>query len=125
MRKILMMSLLLLTIAHANNLNAQNGNAVLRHIVIITFKTDAPTDSVKALDDLYRSLSKGGMVKDFETGVNISMRDTGVVKHVYVTSFASKEDMDSYRKMPDYSQLFKLSLPVASEVTVADYWTNK
>jgi len=125
MRKILMMSLLLLTIGHANNLNAQNGNAVLRHIVIITFKTDAPVDSVKALDDLYRSLSKGSMVKDFETGVNISTRDTGVVKHVYVTSFASKEDMDSYRKMPDYSQLFKLSLPVASEVTVADYWTNK
>ena len=125
MRKILMMSLLLLTIGHANNLNAQNGNAVLRHIVIITFKTDAPVDSVKALDDLYRSLSKGSMVKDFETGVNISTRDTGVVKHVYVTSFATKEDMDSYRKMPDYSQLFKLSLPVASEVTVADYWANK
>ena len=125
MRKILMMSLLLLTIGQANKVNAQNGNSVLRHIVIITFKTDAPADSVKALDDLYRSLSKGSMVKDFETGVNISTRDTGVVKHVYVTSFASKEDMDSYRKMPDYSKLFKLSLPVASEVTVADYWANK
>ena len=125
MRKTLLMSLLLLAIAHANKLNAQDGNSVLRHIVIITFKTDAPSDSVKALDELYRSLSKGSMVKDFETGVNISTRDTGVVKHVYVTSFASKEDMDSYRKMPDYSQLFKLSLPVASEVTVADYWANK
>jgi len=125
MRKILMMSLLLLTIGQANKVNAQNGNSVLRHIVIITFKTDAPADSVKALDDLYRSLSKGSMVKDFETGLNISTRDTGVVKHVYVTSFASKEDMDSYRKMPDYSKLFKLSLPVASEVTVADYWANK
>ena len=125
MRKILMMSLLLFSIGHANKLNAQNANSVLRHIVIITFKTDAPADSVKALDDLYRSLSKGSMVKDFEMGVNISTRDTGVVKHVYVTSFASKEDMDSYRKMPDYSKLFKLSLPVASEVTVADYWANK
>ena len=125
MRKILMISLLLLAIGHANKLNAQNGSSVLRHIVIITFKTDAPADSVKALDDLYRSLSKGSMVKDFETGVNISTRDTGVVKHVYVTSFASKEDIDSYRKMPDYSKLFKLSLPVASEVTVADYWANK
>lgn len=120
-----MMSLLLLTIGYANNINAQNGNSVLRHIVIITFKSDAPADSVRALDDLYRSLAKGGMVKDFETGVNISTRDTGVVKHVYVTSFASKEDMDSYRKMPDYSKLFKLSLPVASEVSVADYWANK
>ena len=125
MRKTLLTFLLLLAIAHTNKLNAQNGNSVLRHIVIITFKTDAPADSVKALDELYRSLSKGSMVKDFETGVNISTRDTGVVKHVYVTSFASKEDMDSYRKMPDYSKLFKLSLPVASEVTVADYWANK
>src|ERR1041385_306872 len=104
MRKIFIISLLALAIVYANKANAQNGNSVLRHIVIITFKTDAPADSVKALDDLYRSLSKGSMVKDFEMGVNISTRDTGVVKHVYMTSFASKEDIDSYRKMPDYSK---------------------
>jgi hypothetical protein len=111
-----------------NNTNAQTNNSsstILRHIVIITFKQDAPADSIKALDNVYIGLSKSPLVKDFEMGVNISTRDSGVVKHVYVTSFGSKADMDSYRKIPGYSNLFKLSLPVAEDVTVADYWINK
>jgi hypothetical protein len=110
-----------------NNTNAQTGNsssALLRHIVIITFKQDAPADSIKALDDIYAGLSKSPLVKDFEMGVNISARDSGVVKHVYVTSFASKDDMENYRKIPLYGKLFKLSLPVADDVTVADYWNK-
>src|ERR1043166_1127300 len=109
-----------------DKINAQaNSSSLLRHIVIITFKQEAPADSIKALDDIYVDLSRGSMVKEFETGVNISSRDTGVVRHVYMTSFASKEDMDNYRKIPEYSQLFKVSLPIATEVTVADYWVMR
>jgi len=108
-----------------NNVRAQTNTTVLRHIVIITFKQDAPADSIQALDNLYMSLSKSPLVKDFEWGINMSTRDTGVVKHIYATSFASKEDIDKYRKLPDYPRLFKLSLPVAEDVTVADYWAKK
>src|SRR5579863_607491 len=108
-------------IAQSNN----SSSSLLRHIVMITFKKEAPTDSVSALDDIYVSLSKNPWVKDFEMGVNISPRDTGVVKHVYMTTFSSKEDMDSYKKMPPYQKLFKTSLAIANEVTVADYWVKK
>jgi hypothetical protein len=111
-----------------NKIAAQTENAspsLLRHIVMITFKKDAPADSVKVLDDIYLSLSKNPLVKDFEMGLNISPRDTGVVKHIYMTTFASKEDMNSYKKVPPYQNLFKTSLAVASEVTVADYWVKK
>jgi len=97
---------------------------LLRHIVMITFKKDAPADSVRALDDIYLGLSKSPFVKDFEMGVNMSPRDTAL-KHVYMTSFASKEDMDKYKKAPPYQKLFKSSLAIASEVTVADYWAKK
>jgi len=110
-----------------NEMNAQANNSsstILRHIVIITFKQDASADSIKALDNVYSELSKSSLVKDFEMGVNISTRDTSL-KHIYVTSFASKEDMDNYRKIPEYSNLFKLSLPLAADVTVADYWVRK
>ena len=106
------------------NANAQTNTKLLRHIVTITFKQDANADSIKALDDVYIGLSKNTMVKDFEWGVNVSTRDTSL-KHVYVTSFTSKEDMDSYKKLPLYSNLFKLSLPVSEAVTVVDYWVNK
>ena len=110
-----------------NDINAQTNDSsstILRHIVIITFKQDASADSIKALDNVYSELSKSSLVKDFEMGVNISTRDTSL-KHIYVTSFASKENMDNYRKIPEYGNLFKLSLPLAADVTVADYWVKK
>jgi len=111
-----------------NNIKAQTSNSspsLLRHIVMITFKQDAAADSIKALDNIYSGLSKNAAVKDFEMGVNISPRDSGMVKHVYVTTFASKDDMDNYKKTPLYKSLFKISLAVADDVTVADYWVKK
>jgi len=116
------------TLLFHNNINAQTNNSssnLLRHIVIITFKPDAPADSIKALDNVYTGLSKSSFVKDFELGVNVSVRDTGVVKHIYATTFASKEDMKSYSKIPEYARLFKISLPIADDVTVVDYWVQK
>ena len=111
-----------------NNVNAQTNNStagVLKHIVIITFKEGASADSIKALDDIYTGLSKSPLVKDFETGVDVSARNKGQLKHVYVTTFASKEDMTAYAKIPEYQRLFKLSLPIADDVSVVDYWKNK
>lgn len=109
-----------------NNLIAQaNESLVLRHIVIITFKANAPQDSILALDNIYRDLSKSVLVKDFEYGINISTRDTGVLKHIYVTTFATEDDLKNYRKIPEYSKLFKISLSIADDVSVADYWANK
>lgn len=130
MKKILFMLSMFVAafLLFANNTNAQTNNSsgnLLRHIVIITFKSDAPADSIKALDNVYTGLSKSSFVKDFELGVNVSARDTGVVKHVYVTTFTSKDDMKSYSKIPEYSKLFKISLPIADDVTVVDYWINK
>jgi len=127
MKKIIAaLSLFTMMFLFQQNAQAQtNTSSLLRHIVIITFKDDARVDSIKALDNLYSSLSKNAMVKDFEMGVNVSPRDSGIVKHVYVTTFASKDDMDNYRKLPEYQQLFKTSLPISSDVTVVDYWVNE
>jgi stress responsive alpha/beta barrel protein len=128
MKKIFFKLLLFATVMllFQSKLNAQiNHSSLLRHIVIITFKADASADSIKALDNIYTGLSKSPLVKDFEMGVNVSTRDSNVVKHIYVTSFASKDDMDNYRKIPEYGKLFKLSLPISDDVTVADYWANK
>jgi hypothetical protein len=127
MKKIIAaLSLFTMIFLFQQNAQAQtNTSSTLRHIVIITFKDDARSDSIKALDNLYSALSKNAMVKDFEMGVNVSPRDSGIVKHVYVTSFSSKDDMDNYRKLPEYQQLFKTSLPISSDVTVVDYWVNK
>ncbi len=130
MKKILIaLAMLLAThILFENNANAQTkaqSENLLRHIVIITFKPGTAADSIQALDNVYKDLSKSPFAKDFEIGVNISSRDTSEIKHVYVTSFDSKEDMKSYQKIPEYSSLFKISLLIASDVSVVDYWAEK
>lgn len=96
-----------------------------RHIVIITFKPDASPDSIKALDNQYEDLGKSSLVKNFEWGVNVSARDTTELKHIYNTTFTSKQDLDNYRKIPEYKRLFQLSLPIASDVNVVDYTINQ
>lgn len=129
MKKLLLELIFIAAIFLLNNsVHAQtnsSSSSLLRHIVMITFKPGAAADSIKALDNIYVSLSKNTRVKDFEWGVNISPRDSGVVKHVYVTTFASKEDMGKYKNTPLYKSLFKISLAVADDVTVADYWVKK
>jgi hypothetical protein len=110
---------------YAQSTHAQNSFALFRHTVIITFKPAASADSIHALDKIYSTLSKNAVVKGFEWGVNISPRDSSVVKHIYVTTFASRQDLNLYRKMPLYSSLFPLSLAVADDVSVVDYWVEK
>lgn len=122
---ILLFAVTILLFENKTKAQANSSSGILRHIVIITFKQDVSADSIKALDNIYTDLSKSPLVKSFEMGVNVSTRDTGVIKHIYVTSFASKDDMDNYRKIPEYSKLFKVSLPISEDVTVADYWANK
>ena len=104
---------------------AQNSSALFRHTVIITFKPAASADSIQALDKLYSTLAKNALVKDFEWGINVSSRDSSLIKHIYVTTFASRQDLNSYRKIPLYSSLFPLSLAVADDVSVVDYWVEK
>jgi hypothetical protein len=110
---------------YTHTAEAQDSSALFRHTVIITFKHGASADSIQALDKIYSTLSKNAVVKDFEWGVNVSPRDSGVVKHVYVTTFASTQDLNLYRKIPLYRSLFPLSLAIADDVSVVDYWAEK
>ena len=110
---------------YALTAEAQNSPALFRHTVIITFKHGADPDSIQALDNIYTTLSKNAVVKNFEWGVNISTRDSSVVKHIYVTTFASGQDLNLYRKIPLYASLFPLSLAIADDVSVVDYWAEK
>jgi len=127
MKKIPLLLIFTFVFVLTGNIHAQNnaGTAVLRHIVTISFKKDAPADSIKALDKIYLDLSKSSFVKDFETGTDISTRDPGVLRHVYMTTFVSKEDMQNYKKIPEYQRLFKVSMAIADDVNAVDYWAEK
>ena len=110
---------------YAHTAKAQNSSSLFRHTVIITFKHGTAADSIQALDKIYSTLSKNAVVKNFEWGDNVSPRDSGVVKHIYVTTFASRADLNLYKKIPLYATLFPLSLAIADDVSVVDYWAEK
>lgn len=128
MKKIILrLSLLIVSIVlfqHNGIAQAAGYSQGFRHIVIITFKPDASPDSIKALDNVYKDLAKNSLVKDFEWGINVSARDTTELTHIYNTAFASKEDLENYRNIPEYKRLFQLSLQIASDVNVVDYTIN-
>ena len=127
MKKVSFIAFVLLAFLPVHNLYAQTKSSValFKHTVIITFKEDAPADSIQALDQLYTDLSQNPVVKDFEWGINTSPRDTTEVKHIYVTTFATQQDLSSYKKNPQYARLFPLSLAIADDVSVVDYWVEK
>lgn len=129
MKKIIFRLLLLVVsvvlLQHKGVAQSAGSSQGFRHIVVINFKPNASPDSIKALDNLYADLAKSPLVKEFEWGVNVSARDTSGLKHIYNTTFTSKEDLESYRKIPGYKRLFQLSLPIADEVNVVDYTINK
>ncbi len=104
---------------------AKSSHNLFRHVVMMSFKPGTSADSIKALDDLYISLSKDPSVRAFEWGVNVSSRDTTQLKHVYVTTFSSKDDMKTYSKNLLYPKLFKVSMLIVDDVSVVDYWVNK
>ncbi|MEO7120351.1 MAG: Dabb family protein [Ginsengibacter sp.] len=128
MKKIVVsFSMIVAAVLFANCALAQTKSSqnIFRHVVIMSFKPGTSADSIKTLDDLYLSLSKDPSVLAFEWGVNVSSRDTTELKHVYVTTFASKDDMKIYSKNLLYPKLFKVSLLIAEDVNVVDYWVNK
>jgi hypothetical protein len=114
-----------LLVANCAVAQVNSSQNLFRHVVMMSFKPGTSADSIKALDDLYVSLSKDPSVRAFEWGVNVSPRDTTQLKHVYVTTFASREDMKSYTKNLLYPKLFKVALLIANDVNVVDYWVNK
>lgn len=115
----------ILLLSHTTQAQTKSTSTLFRHTVIITFKQDAPADSIQALDKIYKELSKSSMVKDYEWGSNVSSRDSSVMMHIYVTTFASKQDMAAYRKIPVYARLFPISLAISDAVNVVDYWVEK
>lgn len=115
----------ILLLSHTTHAQTKSSPTLFRHTVIITFKKEAPADSIQALDRVYKELSGSPLVKGFEWGANVSPRDSGVVMHIYVTTFTSKQDLTDYKKIPVYARLFPISLAIADEVNVVDYWVDK
>ena len=105
--------------------NKTDEQRLLRHIVVVTFKPGTSNAQMQAVDNSFKNLSKLKMVNGYEWGIGSDDRDTQHVKHVYVTTFKSKEDETSYGKSPEHQAHIKLGADYIEGVNATDYFISK
>lgn len=116
--------ILLITVCSVQAKSVNGDHKQLRHIVVVTFKPWTSNAQIQAVDKSFKNLSKLAMVKGFEWGIGLDDRNTQHVKHVYVTTFASKEDEASYGKSPEHQAHIKLGADYIDNVSATDYFVN-
>ena len=95
---------------------------LLRHVVVVTFKTNTSMDLIRKVDISFKNLSKLSMVKSYEWGIVKDDKKTNKVKHVYVTTFKSQKEEDAYGKSPEHQKHIKLGAENIESVEAIDYF---
>ncbi|MDI9866955.1 Dabb family protein [Flectobacillus longus] len=95
---------------------------LLRHVVVVTFKTNTSIDLIRKVDISFKNLSKLSMVKGYEWGIVKDDKNTKKVKHVYVTTFEGQKEEDAYGKSPEHQKHIKLGAENIESVESVDYF---
>ncbi|MFV8325659.1 Dabb family protein [Flavobacterium sp. ZS1P14] len=127
MKKLLLLTLILITMYGAVNAQQEKKQQVLRHVVMFGWKegTDAAyvTKIVTALGNLQYKIPT---IKAFEWGTNNSPENlNNGLTHCFVLTFSSESDRDAYLIHPDHKAFVALLNPVPDKITVFDYWASK
>src|SRR5437667_2852334 len=98
----------------------------LQHVVSFKFKSSAPPQDIKKVEDGFRALKQKipQMVK-LEWGTNVSKenRDKGFT-HCFIVTFKSEKDRDIYIAHPDHKEFVKVVGPVLEDAFVIDFWAK-
>lgn len=95
---------------------------LLRHAVVVTFKTNTSMDLIRKVDISFKNLSKLPMVESYEWGIIKYWKRTNKVKHVYVTTFKSQKEEDAYEKSSEHQKHIKLGAENIESVEAVDYF---
>lgn len=99
---------------------------ILRHVVLLEFKTDTTPEQVRKIETAFCRLpSATGVICDFEWGTNVSPEnlDQGYT-HCFFLSFKTEQDRDAYLPHPAHKEFGQLLGPHLEKVLVLDYWTK-
>ena len=112
--------------APAKTAMADEGGAMLRHVVLFKFKDSATPEDIVAVETAFVGLAdKIDIIKDLEWGTNVSpeKHDQGYT-HCFFLTFASEADRDAYLVHPAHKEFGTLVGPVLDGVHVLDYWAK-
>ena len=127
MKKILFITLILVSMYSTVNAQQAHPKQLLRHVVMFGWKegTDAAyiTKVVTALSDLKHKIPG---IKSFEWGTNNSPENlNNGLTHCFILTFNSEADRDAYLIHPDHKAFVVILNPAPDKITVVDYWTNE
>ncbi|NOX55791.1 MAG: hypothetical protein GXP27_15395 [Planctomycetes bacterium] len=99
---------------------------VLRHMVFLKFKADAPVEKIKRVEAAFAALpEKIPEIKSLEWGVNNSPEShNDGFTHCFTLTFQTEKDRSVYLDHPEHKAFVKMLRPVLDKVRVIDFWTE-
>lgn len=109
------------------NVAAEKGEKMLRHVVLFKFKAEVTPVQVQEVADAFAALPKRiDAIKDFEWGTDNSPEGKAAgFTHGFLVTFADEKGRDIYLPHPAHEEFKKLVGPRLEKVLVFDYWAKK
>ena len=127
MKKLLLITLILISTCFTVNAQQDKQKQVLKHVVMFGWKTGTDAATIDKVVTAFGNLEhKIALIKAYEWGINNSPENlNNGLTHCFVLTFNSEVDRDAYLIHPDHKAFVALLNPAPEKVTVVDYWTNK
>ena len=126
MKKLLLLSLLVITSFAVFAQKEKKDKTQLRHVVLFTFKATSTKEEVANVTRIFNDLyGKVPEVKKMEWGLNMSPEhlDQGFT-HCFVLTFSSEKDLASYQLNPAHKAFQEVLKPHMDKVFVVDYFVT-
>lgn len=127
MKKLLLLTLILISTCFTVNAQQHKQKQVLKHVVMFGWKTGTDAAAIDKVVTAFGNLEhKIKLIKAYEWGINNSPENlNNGLTHCFVLTFNSETDRDAYLIHPDHKAFVAVLSPAPDKVTVVDYWTNK
>ena len=126
MKKLLLLTLITLTIHTMTNAQQNPPQQLLRHVVMFGWKDGTDSNQINKIVAAFEALpSKISLIKSFEWGTNNSPEGlNGGLNYCFLVTFSSIADRDAYLIHPAHKEFVSHLKPAPDKVTVLDYWAK-
>lgn len=126
MRKILLLTIITLTLHTMTQAQQQTQSFTLRHVVMFGWKEGTDSTAINKIITAFKALpSKISQIKAMEWGTNNSPEGlNNGLTHCFFITFTSEADRDAYLVHPAHKEFVSLLKPAPDKVTVLDYWVK-
>lgn len=104
----------------------EKNKALLRHVVLFSFKSTSSAEEVKSVEEAFYNLyGKVLQIKDFEWGTNMSPEQLNQgLTHCFILTYHSLQDLNDYQNHLAHQEFQKVLSPHMDKVLVIDYWVE-